>query len=607
MRLGDLLDLVNRAAARASSRAASSDASTVMAHATAQAARACAPLIHMPGPSGRPLASLPGDIASIRVCDITEDSRTVVPGSLFIARKGLKSDGNAFAAAAIDAGAVAILTDDAALASQDLAVPVLACDDALLASALIGEAFYGDASRSLDLVGVTGTNGKTTITYLIWQLLNACKKRCGLIGTVQIDDGVETARAMMTTPPAIEVSRTLARMLEAGCAAAAMEVSSHALHQKRADALRIRAAVFTNLTGDHLDYHGTMDNYAAAKARLFELIDPSGVALVNALDPWHARMVRDCKAPVRRLAVLDATHHHDRGYDYTATILSQSMQGMKVRLTGPANTFDPFEASTHLIGTFNAFNLLAAFAAARELGLPLAAVKTGIESLQPPPGRLERVSALASPVHAFVDYAHSDDSLASVLDAVAQVMPDRAHGETVDAVAGAPRPAPASPRLWCVFGCGGDRDKTKRPRMGLAAAQAADQVIITSDNPRTERPSDIVDQVLAGIPAGLRHKVQVQVDRARAVHAAVQQAQPGDVIIVAGKGHETEQILPDGKGGMITNHFDDREVTREALTASGYPVLPLATTPKSSAAKASRTTRPRPEGSHVPSDGPRGS
>jgi UDP-N-acetylmuramoyl-L-alanyl-D-glutamate--2,6-diaminopimelate ligase len=389
-----------------------------------------------------------------------------------------------------------------------------------------------------------------------------------------------------------------------------MEISSHALHQKRADALRIRAAIFTNLTGDHLDYHGTMDNYAAAKARLFELIDPSGVALVNALDPWHQRMIRDCKAPVRRLAVLDATHHHDRGYDYTATILSQSMQGMKVRLTGPANTFDPFETSTQLVGAFNAFNLLAAFAAACELGLPLAALKPAIESLEPPPGRLERVSALSSTIHAFVDYAHSDDSLASVLAAVAHVMPDRSHGETVDSVAGSARPAPAAPRLWCVFGCGGDRDKTKRPRMGLAAAQAADQVIITSDNPRTERPSDIVDQVLGGIPAGLRHKVQVQVDRARAIHAAIQQAAPGDVIVIAGKGHETEQILPDGKGGTTTTHFDDREVAREALAAHGYPILaPAPTTPTGRPAKSNhpqkRTAKPPPPRStHLRSEGP---
>jgi UDP-N-acetylmuramoyl-L-alanyl-D-glutamate--2,6-diaminopimelate ligase len=551
------------------------------------------PPVALLGPQGRPVSTLPGDIASIRICDITEDSRTVVPGSLFIARKGLKSDGKAFARSAVHAGAAAILTDDPSLASADLSVPILACEDALLASALIGEAFYGSASNALDIIGVTGTNGKTTITYLIWQLFNAAKRRCGLIGTVQIDDGVETARAMMTTPPAIEVSRTLARMLEAGCVAATMEISSHALHQKRADALRLRAAIFTNLTGDHLDYHGTMDNYAAAKARLFELVDDNGVALVNALDPWHARMIQDCKAPVRRLAVLDATHHHDRGYDYTCTILSQSMQGMKVRLTGPANSFDPIEATTQLIGKFNAFNLLAAFAVAHELGLPLDALKSGLADLQPPPGRLERVSALSSPVHVFVDYAHSDDSLANVLSAVAHVMPDRAHGQTIDAVAGAARSAPSAPRLWCVFGCGGDRDKTKRPRMGLAAAQLADQVIVTSDNPRTERPSDIVDQVLAGIPSGHRPKVQVQVDRAHAIHAAIEQANPGDVIVIAGKGHETEQILPDGKGGTITTHFDDREVARAALTSAGYPALaPPDHQPKPRPRAATTTNRP---------------
>ncbi len=554
MRLGELLELVAAHAARRDD--------------------AQAGVVTLRSAAGKPVTTLPGDVALTRICDITEDSRTVVPGSLFIARKGLKSDGKQYIRQAIEAGAAAILTDDPEVlsAGESLPVPVLACDDAMLASALIGEAFYGYASRSIDLIGVTGTNGKTTTTYLIWQLLNGLKRRCGLVGTVLIDDGVEVARAMMTTPPAIEVSRTLARMHEAGCVAATLEVSSHALDQKRVDALQLRVGLFSNLTGDHLDYHGTMEQYAAAKARLFALLTPDGVALVNALDPWHQRMIRDCKAKVCTLAVLD-TVGNQLDFDYTCMILSQSMQGMEVLFTGP---FGSFDATTSLIGRFNAFNLLAAVASTFELGIPGLTVHSlaeGIRHLHAPPGRLERVSATAAPIHVFVDYAHSDDSLAKVLSALTCVMPARHAGAMVDAIAGSPGSLESTPRLWCVFGCGGDRDRSKRPRMGLVACQLSDFVVITSDNPRSERPSDIVDQILAGIPAGLRNKVHVQVDRARAIQFAVEHALAGDVIVIAGKGHETEQILPDGNGGTITTHFDDREVARAALLEKGLPIF----------------------------------
>ncbi len=512
--------------------------------------------------SGRPGSLLGSALASIRICDVNDDSRTVVPGSLFIARAGTRADGKEFAADAARAGAVAILTDDPTLRVGG--TPVLVARDVALATAMIAERFYGGASQLMQLVGVTGTNGKTTTSFLVWQLLNDAGTRCGLIGTVVVDDGTEVAPAHMTTPPAIEVSRSLARMHEAGCSAASLEVSSHALHQKRADGLRIRVGVFTNLTGDHLDYHKTMDEYAAAKARLFEMLASDGVAVVNDQDPASRRMLRDCRARVVRCAV----GNPDPMPDCRALVVDESIEGMSLSLDGP---WGNIAARVPLIGRYNAMNILQAVACAHELGLTRDQLAAGVARLKAPPGRLERVTRPGDPFQVFVDYAHSDDSLRSVLQAVQGVMSGRDHqGQRVESAAGAPHSVTLRGRLIVVFGCGGERDTTKRPRMGAAASQGADLVIVTSDNPRTERPSAIIDQVLAGVPASHRHKVSVQVDRARAIRAAVEQARPGDVVVIAGKGHETEQVLPDGGGGTIRTHFDDREVARAAL-ADVYP------------------------------------
>lgn len=515
----------------------------------------------------------------VRVCDLTEDSRTVVPGSLFIARGGLKADGKKFVADACRAGAVAVLTDDPSLdAPAGFAGPVLFSEDVPLVIAQMAERFFGEPSRGLKLVGVTGTNGKTTLSWLVWQMLNGVGQRCGLIGTVTIDDGREVASAMMTTPPAIEISRTLGSMLEAGCVAASMEISSHALDQRRADALQIEVGVFTNLTGDHLDYHKTMENYAAAKARLFEMLPARGTAVVNTMDPAHARMLRDCKASVLGCRVVMAGQTGASagggsspsalpGGECTVQILDVSMQGMVLKLAGP---WGEIQSAVSLVGRYNAMNILQACAAAWAMGLNEGEMLIALPALSAPPGRLERVSTPQDRVHVFVDYAHSDDSLRNVLLEVSAVMPGRAgaggpSGGVVRSAAGAVESATTPGRLWVVFGCGGDRDRTKRPRMGAASAELADMVVVTSDNPRTERPSDIINEILAGIDEARRSKVQVQVDRERAIRAAIEGASPGDVIIIAGKGHETDQILPDGKGGTIVNHFDDREVARAVL------------------------------------------
>ncbi|MBI1189232.1 MAG: UDP-N-acetylmuramoyl-L-alanyl-D-glutamate--2,6-diaminopimelate ligase [Tepidisphaera sp.] len=520
-----------------------------------------------------------GDVpapGAVRVCDLTEDSRTVVPGSLFIARGGLKADGNRFVRAAVQAGAVAVLTDDPVLAREHAlpGVPVLHAPDIALATALLGERFYGNPSSRVALMGVTGTNGKTTTTYLIWQLLNHAGVRCGLIGTVVVDDGVEVGPAAMTTPPALELSRSIGVMAEAGVRAAALEVSSHALDQKRADGLAIRVGVFTNLTGDHLDYHKTMEAYAGAKARLFELLPPTGLAVVNAADPASARMLRDCKSRVIACALLEPGTHAKASA--TCEILEMGLWGMRLRLSGPWGHIEP---RVGLIGRYNAMNLLEAACAAHEMGVSAHDLLDACNELKAPPGRLESVSAPGDEISVFVDYAHSDDSLRNVLAEVGGQMPGRRHaGGRVWAAAGSAEGGGPAGRLWAVFGCGGDRDTSKRPRMGAAASELADVVIVTSDNPRTERPGDIIDQILAGITPANRAKVSVQADRARAIRHAIENAQPGDVVVVAGKGHETEQILPDGNGGTIRTHFDDREVARAALRERGGMARAGATT-----------------------------
>jgi len=517
---------------------------------------------------GLPVRAVGGpDPAGVRVCDVTEDSRTAMPGSLFVARAGHKADGRSFVKEAERAGAVAVLTDDPTLTvAGGRGMALVRCADARLASALIAERFFGDASRKLDLVGVTGTNGKTTngkttTTYLIWKMMNAAGIRTGLVGTVIVDDGREVARAAMTTPPAIELSRTLATAREAGVEAAALEVSSHSLDQHRAAALKFRVAVFTNLTRDHLDYHQTMEAYAEAKARLFGLLREDGTAIVNGSDPASERMVRDCALPVVRCFVGKGARGDER--TARAEVLDQTLRGMRLRLTGP---WGELEAEVGLVGAYNAMNVLQAVASCHVLGLSRAEIGRGLSRVEAPPGRLERVTAPGEDIQVFVDFAHSDDALANVLRAVGSVMEGRGHaGTRVRGSAGGTENAAEGKRLWAVFGCGGDKDRGKRPKMGRAAAEHADRVVVTSDNPRTERPSAIIDEVLSGIAAEDRRRVEVQADRGQAIRHAILAAMPGDVVVIAGKGHETEQILPDGSGGTVSIRFDDREVARATL------------------------------------------
>lgn len=484
-----------------------------------------------------------GDVAGVRVCDITEDSRTAVPGSLFIARAGLEVDGRRYAAAAAECGAVAMLSD-----SDDLELPAgcrvvtLVSGDVPRDAALLAERFYGNPTSKLMLVGVTGTNGKTSVATMTRAILQASKVRCGMIGGVEVDDGREVAPASMTTPPAVELSRTFASMVDSGCAAATMEVSSHALDQRRADGLAFDVAVFTNLSGDHLDYHRTPEAYLDAKRRLFELLPSDGVRLLNAdesaSDAMDGPNARWCSA------------ERDPRATWTVSIVSSDVRGMDLSIGTPLGEV---RGRVALVGAHNAMNALQAVAAAEAVlerrGLDDAAridvLRRGLGVLGPVRGRLELVSAEEDDLTVFVDFAHTDDALRSTLSAV--------------------RAAVGGARLCIVFGCGGDRDATKRPRMGAVAAELADRVIVTSDNPRREPPGSIIDQILAGIPADRRASIQVHADRSRAIRAAVIDGEPGDVVVIAGKGHETEQVTSDGAGNLVRIRFDDTGVARSLL------------------------------------------
>lgn len=476
-------------------------------------------------------------LAEIRPTDITDDSRSVTPGAIFLARRGVRSDGNRFLAHAIDAGASVLVTDDPAAYAHAAPHPAVLVADAAHDGARIAERFFGDPSRTLRLLAVTGTNGKTTVATLTRQLLEASGVRCGLIGTIEIDGAGERSRSRLTTPGAIELSRTLARMVDEGCLACAMEASSHALHQGRLAGVRIATAIFTNLSGDHLDYHGTLDRYADAKAILFERLDPDATAIFNTQDPAWRRMSRDCSAIILRCGDREPSR---------VDILRSTLGGMTLRLTGP---FGVLTTRVPFVGAHNAMNLLQAALAASTLGLDAHDLAQAMPRLASPRGRLERVPGPSNAPTVLVDFAHTDDALANALSAV--------------------RGSMEGGRLIVVFGCGGDRDRTKRPRMGAVAERFADLAIITSDNPRTEDP----DAILAEVASGLVHRERavLEVDRARAIERAIGEAKPGDVVVIAGKGHETEQILPDGHGGTYTVHFDDVEVAERALAARWTP------------------------------------
>jgi UDP-N-acetylmuramoyl-L-alanyl-D-glutamate--2,6-diaminopimelate ligase len=468
--------------------------------------------------------------AAVRVRGIRHDSRRVEPGDLFVAIAGERKHGAEFAPQAIERGAAAVLCDR----PLALPVPLLVADDVLVALCAIARRLYDDPGASLSCIGITGTNGKTTTSYLVESMLAGTGCRPAVLGTVNFRGPGGVREATHTTPMADDLMRLARWAVESATTHLVLEVSSHGLAMHRVDGLPFEVAAFTNITHDHLDYHGDFASYARAKRRLFEELAPK-VSVLNVDDPFGAELAGTARGRVVRCSRRAEAHAEVRALSFAS-----DAQGLTARIATPEGEG---ELRSPLAGEHNLENLLVAIGCGVGLGLPLPGMLAALAEARGAPGRLERVDH--PEVATFVDYAHTPDALERVLRALRAV---------------------SSRRLLVVFGCGGDRDRTKRPRMGLAAAELADVVVVTSDNPRTERPSDIVDEILAGIPGYLRHKVQVEVDRKRAIRKAIEQARPGDVVLIAGKGHETEQILPDGRGGTVRHHFDDREVAREVLT-----------------------------------------
>lgn len=498
-------------------------------------------------------------IDQIRIARVTEDSRRVIHGSLFVARPTRASnarpdsdlsphDGRRYIPDAVASGAAAVLVENADDLTPGLPahIATITTDDAPVASAHLAEGFHRNPSDALSLVGITGTNGKTTIAWLVRCILQHAGEKTGTLGTTGVYIGDNHTKTTLTTPFAEDLSRSLAEMVGARCAVATIEVSSHALDQHRADGLSFDIGVFTNLTGDHLDYHETMDRYSAAKSRLFQMLPRDGLAVLNADDPAHTMMLERCGCDV----VLCSTGGARAGA--IVNVLSADRTGMRLSLTGP---FGSIERSVPLVGAHNAMNTLQAVVIAHRLGLSTSQVSEALEHVVAPSGRLQPVTSPDEPIAVFVDFAHTDDALEKSLTAARSIVPQGA-------------------RLLCVFGCGGDRDRTKRPRMGRIAHTLSDIVVVTSDNPRTEDPLRVIDDILSGIPSCSSEKV-VHIDhiREQAIFWAVNHARAGDVVVIAGKGHEDYQLLPDGKGGIVRRDFDDRLVARNALdTLTPHPV-----------------------------------
>ena len=444
-----------------------------------------------------PLEVLGGPAAEVR--DLAYDARAVTPGDLFFAVPGERADGHDFAPDAVVRGAAAVVVERA----LDLPVPQVVVSDSRAAMAPAADVFFGEPTRELEVVGVTGTSGKTTTSFLLFAILAAAGRRPGLLGTVEARVGGERRGVVRTTPEAIDLQRLFREMLDAGDRSCAMEASSHASVLHRLDRVRFAALVFTNLTQDHLDFHGDMESYFQAKRRLF-LADPRPIAVVNIEDEYGRRLAEELPDAITFAA-------------------------------GDADALDGIRLS--LRGRFNVANALGALHAARALGIGDEAIRRGLESVRSVPGRFESVDT-GQPFHVIVDYAHKPDALANVLRAARELA--------------------GGGRVICVVGAGGDRDRGKRAIMGRLGSELADVAIVTSDNPRSEDPEAIAAEIVAGADG----EVEVELDRAAAIARAIELARPGDVVLIAGKGAEQGQELADR-----VVPFDDREAAKEALKA----------------------------------------
>ncbi|MEK6694234.1 MAG: UDP-N-acetylmuramoyl-L-alanyl-D-glutamate--2,6-diaminopimelate ligase [Nitrospirota bacterium] len=468
---------------------------------------------------------------------LTDDSRRVSPGGLFVAVKGTQADGHRYLGQAVSAGAGALVVEAGCAPAgtlDALGVPVIEVRDSRHVLGVLASRLLGDPSHRLKVIGVTGTNGKTTTTYLCKSVLEAAGARVGLVGTVAYLIGSERIEATHTTPGAVELQGLFKKMADAASDAAVMEVSSHALALDRTAGCEFGTAVFTNLTQDHLDFHADMEDYFQAKLRLFAGLGPEGRAIVNLDDPHGARVAEATRARVWTYAV-------DRPADLRAGDVRISLEGLRFTAQTPAGAV---ALRSPLVGRHNVYNILAAVGVGLEQGIALPTIAAGIAALTNVPGRFERVEAGQS-FTVVVDYAHTEDALFRLLT-------------TAEAV--------KTGRIITVFGCGGDRDRGKRPKMGRVSAVYSDVVVVTSDNPRTEDPEAIISEIIPGVQAGLREagrgRYVVQADRRAAIEEAVRMAQPGDLVLLAGKGHENYQII-----GTNKHPFDDRVVAREAIEA----------------------------------------
>jgi UDP-N-acetylmuramoyl-L-alanyl-D-glutamate--2,6-diaminopimelate ligase len=534
--------------------------------------------------------------ANPEVLRVAQDSRQVQPGDLFVARAGTKASGASFAADAIKAGAVAIVAAEAI--SVPAGVAFAQVQNANAALALLAHQIQGNPTRSMKMIAVTGTKGKTTVAYLLRSVIKFAGKKVGMIGTVEIDDGNSVVPAEMTTPGPTELVDLFARMKQNGVEYCVMEVSSHALHQHRVAGIDFAVAIFTNLTGDHLDYHKTMEEYAAAKAMLFEGLKPDAVAVVNVDDKWCERIVRGCKGkvipyfigPVPPEGGWAGRIDSMTGSGMHLTVFSKSLIQSSASMLRPVMEEHwkklGIAIKTPLVGRHNVYNLLAMVAAADALAIDIWVAGCAAMNCPGAPGRLQRVDSNRTDISVFVDYAHTHDALENVLRTLAAVMDSEVQLEAAtlrraQAIVDDPDIPPKGKenarratlrkymrgRVICLFGCGGDRDRTKRPKMAKVAETLADFVIVTSDNPRTEDPLAIIDEICTGFSPDWKSsgKITVEPDRRRAIQQAIARAQPGDVVLIAGKGHENYQII-----GTTKHHFDDVEEATAALkTVSG--------------------------------------
>ncbi len=487
------------------------------------------------------------NIPALEISQLAYDSRKVIPGTLFVAIRGTERDGHQYISQAISQGATAIVceADFNSAPLTEKAISFFKVKNARVALSRLSRNFFESPSRCMKVVGITGTNGKTTISYLVEAILERAHFSPIVIGTVNFRHAGKVFPSSHTTPESLDLGAFLKERSQEGGDALVMEVSSHALDQHRVDEIDFDVCVFSNLTTDHLDYHSSLEDYFAAKAKLFRELLPSSSkkdkgAVLNLDDPWVLRLKKEIQIPVWGVSL------HLQEAAVFPLSKKITVEGIEAQIKTPKGNF---MLQSSLLGEFNLFNLMAATAVGIALKIPLSAIQEALQGIQGVPGRLERVKNSRG-IHVFVDYAHTPDALKNVLQTLRQFM--------------GPKPVQENaPRLITVFGCGGDRDKSKRPLMGEEVAKYSDEAIVTSDNPRTEEAQSILEDILVGLKSeGWKENENfwVEPDRKKAISLALSNAKPGDMVLIAGKGHEDYQIL-----GRQKIHFDDREVAKECL------------------------------------------